>query len=144
MDMVEVLSQVQSPKDFEKAKVDVKEIVKTCYQNLKKKQYPLNDLALKVMLSKPLHRYIKTTPQHVKAATLLEKAGYEIKAGDIIFFIKTSNELGVKPIQLATIGDIDTKKYIEYLESTFDQVFDTLGLEFQEILGISKLDTFFM
>jgi DNA polymerase I len=144
MDMVEVLSQVQSPKDFEKAKVDVKEIVKTCYQNLKKKQYPLNDLALKVMLSKPLQRYIKTTPQHVKAAILLEKAGYEIKAGDIIFFIKTSNELGVKPIQLATIGDIDTKKYIEYLESTFDQVFDTLGLEFQEILGISKLDTFFM
>ena len=52
--------------------------------------------------------------------------------------------MGVKPIQLATIGDIDTKKYIEYLESTFDQVFDALGLEFQEILGISKLDTFFM
>jgi DNA polymerase I len=111
---------------------------------LKKKQYPLNDLALKVMLSKPLHRYIKTTPQHVKAATLLENAGYEIKAGDIISFIKTSNELGVKPIQLASIRDIDTEKYVEYLESTFDQVFDTLGLEFQEILGISKLDTFFM
>jgi DNA polymerase I len=144
MDMVTVLSQVQTPPDFEKAKIEVKEIVKSCYQNLKKKQYPLNDLALKVMLSKPLHRYIKTTPQHVKAATLLENAGYEIKAGDIISFIKTSNELGVKPIQLASIRDIDTEKYVEYLESTFDQVFDTLGLEFQEILGISKLDTFFM
>jgi DNA polymerase I len=144
MDMVHVLGQVQSPRDFEKAKAEVKEIVKTCYRNLKKKQYPLNDLALKVMLSKPLRRYVKTTPQHVKAATLLENAGYEIKAGDIISFIKTSNEMGVKPIQLASIKDIDTEKYVEYLRSIFEQVFDTLGLEFQEILGISKLDTFFM
>jgi DNA polymerase I len=144
MDMVQVLGQVQSPRDFEKAKAEVKEIVKTCYRNLKKKQYPLNDLALKVMLSKPLRRYVKTTPQHVKAATLLENAGYEIKAGDIISFIKTSNEIGVKPVQLASIKDIDTEKYIEYLRSIFEQVFDTLGLEFQEILGISTLDTFFM
>jgi DNA polymerase I len=144
MDVVHVLSQVQSSQDFQTARRDVKAIVKTCYHNLKQKQYPLQDLALKVMLSKPLRRYTKTTPQHVKAATQLEEAGYEIKPGDIITFIKTSNASGVKPVQLASIHDIDTEKYIEYLESTFDQVFDTLGLEFQEILGISKLDTFFM
>ncbi len=143
MDMVRVLSQVQSPRDFEKAKTEVRSIVKTCYHNLKKKQYPLNDLALKVMLSKPIRRYVKTTPQHVKAATLLESAGYDIKPGDIISFIKTSNELGVKPIQLASVKDIDTEKYVEYLESTFEQVFDALELEFQEILGISTLDSFF-
>lgn len=144
MDMVHVLSQVQTPQDFETARNNVKTIVRTCYHNLKRKRYPLPDLALKVMLSKPLRRYTKTTPQHVKAATQLEAAGYEIKPGDIISFIKTSNASGVKPVQLASIQDVDTDKYVEYLESTFDQVFDTLGLEFQEILGISKLDTFFM
>ncbi len=144
MDMVHVLSQVQTSQDFETARSDVKTIVRTCYRNLKRKRYPLPDLALKVMLSKPIRRYTKTTPQHVKAATQLEAAGYEVKPGDIISFIKTANTSGVKPVQLASIHDVDTEKYVEYLESTFDQVFDTLGLDFQEILGISKLDSFFM
>ena len=90
-----------------------------------------------------MKRYTKTTPQHVKAANLLVQAGYEIKPGDIISFVKTTNDLGVKPVQLASMKEVDVNKYIEYLESTFEQVFDALGLEFQEIMGISKLETFF-
>lgn len=142
MEFVATLGQVQSPKDFEKAKTKIRDIVRINYLNLKKRKYSLGELALNVMLGKPLERYKKTTPQHVKAAKLLVEAGYEIKSGDIISFVKTYDELGVKPIQLANIREVDVEKYIEYLRSTFEQVFQALGLEFREILGISSLDSF--
>jgi len=94
------------------------------------------------MIGKPLGRYVKTTPQHVKAAGLLVEAGHEIKTGDIISFVKTTNALGVKPVQLASLREVDVNKYVEYLESTFEQVLDALDLDFQEIMGISKLEAF--
>jgi DNA polymerase I len=142
MEMVEALGDVQSPSGFEEAKQRIRDVVRTCYKSLKEKEYSLDELALKVMIGKPLGRYVKTTPQHVKAANLLVEAGHEIKSGDIISFVKTTNALGVKPVQLASIREVDVNKYVEYLESTFEQVFDALDLDFQEIMGISKLESF--
>ncbi len=137
-----VLGDVQSSKDFETAKTRIRAIVQTSYNQLQKKQYSLDELALRVMIGKPLRQYTKTTPQHVKAANQLVDAGYDIKTGDIISFIKTTNEAGVKPIQLASIREVDVNKYVEYLQSTFEQVFDALGLDFQEIRGVSRLESF--
>jgi DNA polymerase I len=142
MDMVAALGDVQSPTGFEQAKQRIRSTVRTCYRNLKAKAYTLDELALKVMIGKPLGRYVKTTPQHVKAASLLVEAGHEIKTGDIISFVKTTNALGVKPVQLASLREVDVNKYVEYLESTFEQVLDALDLDFQEIMGISKLESF--
>ena len=144
MEMIDTLGEVKSPKDFEKAQIKIQGIVRACYTKLKKREYPLSDLALNVMISKPPDRYTKTTPQHVKAAVLLTKAGHEIKPGDIISFVKTTNDLGVKPVQLASISEIDVNKYMEYLESTFEQVLDALGISFDEIMGVSKLESFFL
>ena len=58
--------------------------------------------------------------------------------------MKTTDDIGVKPSQLADLAlkEIDVDKYVEYLESTFDQVLDALGISFNDILGISKLDSF--
>jgi DNA polymerase I len=142
LDMTQILGEVSSPSDFDAAKNKIGKIVRSCYTKLKKQQYSLDELTLKVMISKPLYRYRKTTPQHVKAARLLVQAGYDIKSGDIISFVKTTNELGVKPIQLAEIRDIDVSKYIEYLESTFEQVLDAIGIDFNQIMGISTLESF--
>lgn len=144
MEMVETLGEVKSPKDFDLAKFKIQGIVKACYTKLKKKEYPLSALALNMMISKPPSKYTKTTPQHVKAAELLAKAGHEIKAGDIISFVKTTNDLGVKPVQLASINEIDVAKYMEYLESTFEQVLDAVGISIDEIMGVSKLESFFL
>jgi DNA polymerase I len=33
-------------------------------------------------------------------------------------------------------------KYVAYLHSTFDQVLDALGLSFDEIIGLTKLERF--
>jgi len=142
MMMISTLGEVKSEKDFENAKNRIREIVHDCYSKLKKKKYLLQDLTLNITISKPPERYTKTTPQHVKAALLLVKAGYDIKPGDIISFIKSMDDVGVKPVQLANIKEIDVDKYIEYLKSTFDQVLDALGISFNDIIGISKLESF--
>ena len=144
MKMIKSLGEVQSPKDFEEAKKEIRDIVHDCYSKLMNKEYPLDDLTLNITISKPLKKYTKTTPQHVKAAKLLIKAGYDVKPGQIISFVKTIDKLGVKPHQLADreLKDIDIKKYVEYLKSTFDQVLEAIGINFNDILGISKLDSF--
>ena len=141
--MEEILSRVKTPADFEEARRDVKKIVLECYMKLKKREWDdLNDLAFEVVLGKVPEAYEKTTPQHVKAALLLKKKGREIKAGDTIRFVKTIKEPHVKPVELATNKEIDVEKYIDYLRSTFDQVLDALGLEFDTIIGSTRLEQF--
>jgi len=137
------LSQVKSPAEFEKAKKDIRNIIRECYSKLKHREWEdLNVLAFEVVLGKIPMAYDKTTPQHVKAASLLEKGGKEIKAGDTIRFVKVIKEPHVKPVELATKNEVDVDKYVDYLRSTFDQILDALGLEFDEIIGLTRLEQF--
>ncbi len=142
-EMIQTLSEVKSEEDFEQAKTTIKKIVKTCYIKLKNREYSLEDLAFNVMMGKPPKSYVKTTPQHVKAAQLLVRNGLDIKTGDLISFVKVIGEPSVKPIQLASLNEIDVTKYVEYIDSTFEQVLDALGLSFAELIGATKLETFF-
>jgi len=141
--MIDILSQVKSESEFEVAKEKIKEIVKDCYLKLKHHQYPLEELAFSVMISRSPGGYVKTTPQHVKAALLLAQRGVEVKPGDLIAFVKVVGEPGVKPVQLASPDEIDSTKYMEYISSTFEQVLDALGTEFEELVGITKLESYF-
>jgi DNA polymerase, archaea type len=141
--MKERLAQVKNPAEFEKTKKDIADIVRDRYLKLKRREWEnLNELAFHVVLGEDLHRYTKTTPQHVKAGKILEKSGVEIRAGDLISFVKTIREPHVKPVALATKNDVDVDKYIAYLQSTFEQVLDALGLSFDEIIGLTKLERF--
>jgi len=141
--MIDILSQVKSESEFEIAKEKIKAIVKDCYLKLKQRQYPLEELAFNVMISRSPGGYVKTTPQHVKAALLLSQKGFEVKPGDLIAFVKVVGEPGVKPVQLASRDEIDSRKYMEYISSTFEQVLDALGTEFEELVGITKLESYF-
>ena len=141
--MKERLAQVKSPTEFEKAKEDIADIVRERYTKLRRREWKnLNELAFHVVLGEDLHRYTKTTPQHVKAAKILRKSGVEIRAGDLISFVKTIREPRVKPVELATKNEVDVDKYVAYLQSTFEQVLDALGLSFDEIIGLTKLERF--
>jgi DNA polymerase I len=165
--MKERLAQVKTPGDFEKAKKDICEIIRDCYMRLRRREWEsLSDLAFNVVLGEELERYTKTTPQHVKAARILKGEGVELRAGDLISFVKVISEpygkqlelakengipklqankkqrITVKPVELATKNEIDVDKYIAYLRSTFDQVLDALGLDFDEIIGLTKLERF--
>lgn len=143
-DVIDVLSEVESQGDFKRAKERVKNVVHECYTTLKKRQFSLEDLSINIMLGKPLKAYVKTTPQHVKAALQLAEKGQEVKPGDIIGFVKTSDSLGVKPVELAKVEDVDVEKYTDYVKSTFEQIFDALDIEFGEIRGITKLEDFLL
>jgi DNA polymerase I len=143
-EMIDALSQVQSPAEFEAVREKIKNIVKTCYLRLRNREYSLQDLAFTIMISRSPEGYTKTTPQHVKAARLLKAKGIDIRPGDLIAFVKTRGEPGVKPVQLnPSWQEIDIEKYVEYLESTFDQVLDSVGLDFAELAGGTKLESFF-
>lgn len=137
------LSQVKTPADFDVAKKDIEKIIHKCYNTIKKREWDnLEEMAFEVVLGKPPRAYIKTTPQHVKAARQLKDKGVEINAGDLIRYVKVLGEPQVKPVQLAFKREIDTDKYIAYLRSTFDQILDALGLEFDKIIGLTKLEQF--
>ena len=141
--MKERLSQVKNPLEFEKAKKDIANIVRNRYLRLKRREWKeISELAFHVVLGDDLHRYTKTTPQHVKAGRILEKSGVEIRAGDRISFVKTIREPHVKPVELATKNEVDVEKYVAHLKSTFEQVLDALGLSFDEIIGLTKLERF--
>ena len=71
---------------------------------------------------------------------MLKQIGYEMKAGDLINYVKVLK--GVKPVQIASNSEIDVDKYVAYLQSTFDQILDALGLDFDEIIGLTKLERF--
>ena len=138
------LEQVQSPTEFENAKKEIKKIIRDRYLRLKQRRWgeTPEELAFHVVLGKPPEAYTKTTPQHVKAALLLKKIGYDMKAGDLISFVKVLKEPRVKPVQIATNSEVDVDKYVAYLQSTFDQILDALGLDFEEIIGLTKLERF--
>jgi DNA polymerase I len=141
--MKERLAQVKNPAEFEKAKKDIAEIVRERYMQLKRREWEsLNELAFHVVLGEELEHYTKTTPQHVKAAKILKDTGADLRAGDLISFVKTVREPHVKPVELATKNEVDVDKYVAYLHSTFDQVLDALGLSFDEIIGLTKLERF--
>jgi DNA polymerase I len=141
--MKERLAMVKTPADFEKTKKDICEIVRDCYIRLKRREWDnLGELAFNVVLGEELEHYTKTTPQHVKAAKILKESGVELRAGDLISFVKVTKEPHVKPVELATNSEVDVDKYVAYVQSTFDQVLDALGLDFEEILGLTKLERF--
>ena len=141
--MVEILGTVQTPLDFDDARIKIKDLVQDSYSKLRNRKYSLDDLAFNMMIGKSVGGYTKTTPQHVKAAQQLRQKGDEIKAGDLVSFVKVTTSAGVKPVQLASLHEIDVEKYTEYIRSTFEQVLDAVGLDYEELTGAKKLEAFF-
>jgi DNA polymerase I len=144
-ELVEILSKVQTMDDFVKAKQDITEKISICGKKVEAKEIPLEDLTFNVMLSKAPSEYVKTIPQHIRAAKQLESIR-EIKKGDKISFIKILNKPGVKPVELAKKEEIDSKKYMEFMESTLEQITSSMDLDFDTMLGKPKqtgLDEFF-
>ena len=140
-----ILSQVQNEQEFVQSKTRIGDMISGYAKRLKARQIPLAELAFHVMISKAPSEYVKTVPQHIRAAKLLEHIR-EIKKGDIIDYVKIINKPGVKPVELARPDEVDTPKYMEFMESTFDQILSSMDLDFASLIGEPKqtgLDQFF-
>jgi len=144
-ELLDILSEVQTMNDFDQAKKEISLKIANCAKMVQDKDIPLKDLTFNVMLSKAPSEYVKTIPQHIRAARQLESIR-ELKKGDKISYVKILNKPGVKPLELAKKEEIDSKKYMEFMESTLDQITSSMDLDFDTILGKPKqtgLDEFF-
>lgn len=142
-EMVKVLLEVKDEENLREAKNTIREIVAAWYNKLKNGEFELQDLSFRIMLSRGVDKYVKTTPPHVKAARKLIQKGIQVTSGDIIEYVKTKDRDGVTPLQFARKDQVDVDKYVEYLTSTFEQVFDALDLDFEKIIGVTSLEKFF-
>jgi len=155
--LIEILKEITNDEEFKLARKRIIEIVKN---NLKKIGLPdtftLEDYAINIGLQKNLKDYVKTIPQHVRAAntfikTEISKAqannasNDEIDAikrkyqkGDSVRFIKSKGPLAAKVIEMAKLQDIDSSKYRQLLKSALEQVLDALDISFEEISGINS------
>ena len=144
-ELLDILSGVQNKDDFELAKQKISDKIAACAKKVEAKEIPLEDLTFNVMISKAPSEYVKTIPQHVRAAKMLESKR-EIKKGDKIAYVKIINKPGVKPLEMARRDEIDSKKYMAFMESTLEQITASMDLDFEVILGKPKqtgLDEFF-
>ncbi|MEM2160292.1 MAG: DNA-directed DNA polymerase I [Candidatus Nitrosotenuis sp.] len=144
-EILDTLSKVQTAQDFEAAKKEISQKISSCAAKVKERKIPIPELAFNVMISKAPSEYDKTVPQHIRAAKLLEQQR-EIKRGDIISYVKILNKPGVKPVEMARPDEIDSEKYMEFMESTLDQITSSMDLDFDSMVGKPKqtgLDQFF-
>lgn len=144
-EVLDILSKVQTIQDFEESKKQISQKISSCAIKVKEKKIPISELAFNVMISKAPSEYDKTIPQHIRAAKLLEQQR-EIKRGDIISYVKILNKPGVKPVEMARPDEIDSEKYMEFMESTLDQITSSMDLDFDSMIGKPKqtgLDQFF-
>ena len=144
-ELLDVLSDVKTVDDFTIAKKSISEKIAGYAKKVQEKKIPLSELAFNVMISKSPSEYVKTIPQHIRAARQLETIR-EIKKGDIISYVKILNKPGVKPVEMARADEIDSSKYMEFMESTLDQITSSMDLDFDTILGKPKqtgLDQYF-
>ena len=144
-EILEVLARIQTEGDFEDAKKEISEKIADYGRRVEAREIPLKDLTFTVMLSKSPSEYVKATPQHIKAARQLEDIK-TIKRGDRISYVKVIGKIGVRPIEKARMDEIDSKKYMEFMESTLEQITSSMSLDFDKILKKPKqsgLDEFF-
>lgn len=136
-----LLSEINTEADIQAKKTAILKLVKNTYSKLKLRNWDsMEDLAFRVTASKNLDDY-DSEPQHVKAAKALKSAGYDISEGSEISYIKTTNSAHVKPTILTNPEDVDVSKYIEFLQSTFIQILEPLGIDWdKDILGVCQLD----
>jgi len=144
-EILDVLAKVETLDGFANAKKQISDKIIVYAKKVEGKEIPLSELAFNVMISKAPSEYVKTVPQHIRAAKLLESIR-EIKKGDIISYVKIINKPGVKPVEMARLEEVDSKKYMEFMERTLDQITSSMDLDFDTMLGKPKqtgLDQFF-
>ncbi|UCH56961.1 MAG: DNA-directed DNA polymerase I [Candidatus Bathyarchaeota archaeon] len=130
-----ILGGVRAPEDLPAAKEEIQGLVESAHRRLKERDFDLSELAFSVMLGRRLSAY-ETNPQHVKAAKMLAAQGINLDIGDIIRYVITTDD--VKPVQMASNRDVDINKYVEHLESMFEQLLDALDMDFDLMVGRPK------
>jgi DNA polymerase I len=140
--ILDTLKRVENPDDFEGFIKWLEKTTKEYYQGLKHREIPLDQLAIKMALTKDPSAYTKSKPPHVKAALQLRKHGISVQERDIILVVKVKGGDGYKAIQLTRQHEVDPEKYIELLKSGLEQLLTALGINWEDITGGVSLRRF--
>lgn len=143
-----IINTIENEDDFKAKKEEIKAFIRQYWMKIKKGTLPLEAYEIKITLQGKIIKQImdKNEPnlkiQHLMAARDLYKLrGKTFESGAIFSFVKVKS--GAKALELATVDEIDRDKYLELFKSTFEQVLDAIGISFEDIIGIKKLDSFF-
>ncbi|MHA2005210.1 MAG: hypothetical protein ACW960_14080, partial [Candidatus Thorarchaeota archaeon] len=81
--------------------------------------YTPEELAFRVQITKRIGDYGLSKPQHVRAAEMLQNAGYDVPPGTIVEYIKIKGGDGLLPVQMAGEKSywLDKDKYIDTVKS---------------------------
>ena len=145
-EVMEILSSVNGSEDFSEARRKIGDTIRGYVRRLESGDYEIEELAFRCMLGKSPEDYVKTTPQHVKVAKILERMGRRVGAGQVIKYVKVGGKDGVMPVELASKSQIDKDKYLEIMKTTFEQILNALDMDFDEIIKerrVSSLEGFF-
>lgn len=132
-EILDMLRKVESPQDFISFIEWLEKATKEYYNGLKQKEIPLDQLAIKMALTKDPSAYTKNKPPHVRATLQLRKHNVNVQEGDVIIVVKVKGGDGYKAIQLARQHEVDPDKYIELLKSGLEQLLMALGIKWEDI-----------
>ncbi len=144
-ELLDILKDITDDHGFQEARSKIIDLIRTNRMKIGKPDaFTLEDYVINISLQKSLDKYVKVIPQHVSAAKeLKEMTGRELQKGETVTFIKSKGKGGAKALELAKLQDIEPKKYRELLKSALEQVLDALGISYDEIKGLKKMDAFF-
>jgi DNA polymerase I len=143
----DVLKEITNMNEFNKKKKQIVKIIRSYSKRIGKPEnkngWAIEDYAISTKMTKSISSYTKAMPQHVKAAQMEEsRTGIPIESGQYITYVKTRDKARVKPVSIATVQDINIKKYQDNLQNVLEQLLDALDISWDEILGTKKLDVF--
>lgn len=139
--IVDELKKIERLEQFEPTKNVVINNIKATVNNFD--NIPLKDMAFTMKINNDPSEY-KTNTQTMK---VVQQLGKKPVKGQFVSFIKTWTEPGVKPVSLVQRGEIDKPKYLDSLQSTLEQITNSLDIDFDVLLGrgrATKLEEFFI
>lgn len=129
-DVCNILKDVYTEKDFENAKVEIKNLINDAVNNLYTGEYEMEDMAFVYTLNKDLDEASRNS-QIYRAASLLGN----VRRGETIAIVLTKGRYSALPLGIATKEQVDIQSYVERLRTALEQVLEPMGMDFDEIIG---------
>lgn len=136
-EVTELLGKIEREEEFDLARKEIQTIVRNVYYKLRDKEWEnMKELAFHTRLGRHPNSY-ETNPQHVKAARMLMELGHDVRGGDTVHYVKTTNLGGVMPLVDADPNFINVDAYVDQLESVFAQLLEPLQIDFgSDVTGL--------
>ncbi|RLF08356.1 MAG: hypothetical protein DRJ69_06315 [Thermoprotei archaeon] len=135
-----MLHRLARSEDPREACGELVKLVREAEARLRRREVSVEDLAVKVRLSRDPEDYVSSSAQAL-AAKLLRREGYEVHAGQVVRYIYVKSakaaERRVMPVELNP-SSYDVERYAQLLWRAYEEVAAPLGLN----VPMTRLDRF--